>query len=128
MPSIWIIARPVLQDRPNRLLTVPNLFAFLGCASLALLLAHRLHAARLRRRQICEPALRVHVSLQRLRRMGEQAEELCESDIAVLRDKMSWRHRRSWDAAWQNYRAARQNGLESVDAHLAELLELTAPR
>jgi hypothetical protein len=110
------------------LLTVPNLIAFLGCASLGLLLAHRLHAARLRRRQICEPALRVHVSLQRLRRMGEQAEELSETDVAALREKMSWRHRRAWDAAWQNYRTARLNGLDSVDEHLAELLALTALR
>ena len=110
------------------MLTGSTFVAFLACASLGLLLAHRLQLARRRRRAISEPALRLHVSLQRMLRNGAQGAELPESDIAALRQQMSWRQRRTWDEVFRGYRQACENGQESLDPHLSKLLALTALR
>ncbi len=97
-------------------------------ATLALLLAHRLHTARLRRRQISPPAMRVHVSLQRLRRQGCETAELPVEDIAALREQLGWRRRRLWDRNMQAYEQACCADEAAAQEHLQQLLALTALR
>lgn len=97
-------------------------------ATLALLLAHRLHQAKLRRRQISPPAMRVHVSLQRLRRQGCEAVELPAEDVAVLREQLGWRRRRQWDHSLQAYERACCADTSAAQEHLDQLLALTALR
>ena len=97
-------------------------------ATLALLLAHRLHTARLRRRQISPPAMRVHVSLQRLRRQGREAAELPAEDVAALREQLGWRRRRLWDRKLRAYEQACHTDEVAAQEHLKQLLELTALR
>ena len=97
-------------------------------ASLALLLAHRLNAARLRRRHISQPAMRVHVSLLRLRRQGCESSELPAEDVAALREQLSRRDRRRWDECMQAYAEACSKGEAGSAKYLEELLTLTTPR
>ena len=96
--------------------------------TLALLLAHRLHTAKLRRRQISPPAMRVHVSLQRLRRQGCEALELPAEDVAILREQLGWRRRRLWDRSLQAYQQACCADDAAAQQHLDQLLALTALR
>ena len=97
-------------------------------ATLALLLAHRLHLARLRRRQISPPAMRVHVSLQRLRRQGCETAQLPAEDVAALREQLGWRRRRLWDRNMLAYEQARCADEDAALRHLEQLLTLTALR
>ena len=97
-------------------------------ATLALLLAHRLNAARLKRRHISQPAMRVHVSLLRLRRQGCESAELPAEDVAALREKLGRRDRRRWDECMQAYAEACRNVDEASVRHLEALLALTTPR
>ena len=96
--------------------------------TLALLLAHRLHLAKLRRRQISPPAMRVHVCLQRLRRQGCEAAELPAEDVAALREQLGWRRRRMWDRKLQAYEQACCQDAAAAQEYLEQLLELTALR
>ena len=97
-------------------------------ASLALLLAHRLNAARLKRRHISPPFMRVHVSLLRLRRQGCESCELPAEDVAALREQLGRRDRRRWDACMQAYAEACRKGDVASVQYLEELLSLTTPR
>jgi hypothetical protein len=97
-------------------------------ASLALVLAHRLNAARLRRRHISPPAMRVHVSLLRLRRQGCEALDLPEEDVAALRSQLGRRDRRRWDESVEAYNQACRENQDTSDTHLDQLLSLTMPR
>ncbi|XHS77564.1 hypothetical protein ACFJGW_17835 [Burkholderiaceae bacterium UC74_6] len=96
---------------------------------LTLVLAHRLHQARVRRRRISEPAMRVHVSLQRLRRQGCESGELPSDDVAALRRQLGWRRRRQWDQSMKAYSEACCHNHESASRqHLEDLLSLTTLR
>ncbi|MBV8502192.1 MAG: hypothetical protein JO006_10765 [Paucibacter sp.] len=97
-------------------------------ASLALVLAHRLNSARLRRRQISPPAMRVHVSLLRLRRQGCAALDLPSEDVAALRSQLGRRDRRLWDASIEAYNEACREDMPAPSHHLDQLLSLTMPR
>jgi len=99
----------------------------LTTAALALLLAHRLVWSQKRRRRVSEPAMRVHLHLQRLRRMPDPARQtLPREDIEALRQSLPRKRRQQWDATIEAYReACRMQQSEDIERHLGRLIELT---
>ncbi len=124
VPSLHL--RYAAQSAPEILLYFPVSLLLAGL--LTLVLAHRLHQARLRRRRISEPAMRVHVSLQRLRRQGCESTELPPDDVAALRQQLGWRRRRQWDQTMKAYAESCCRDDTASQRHIEELLSLTSMR
>ncbi|MBV8380739.1 MAG: hypothetical protein JO369_08285 [Paucibacter sp.] len=99
----------------------------LTAGALALLLAHRLVWAQKRRRRVSEPAMRVHLHLQRLRRVADPARQgLPREDIEELRKSMPRKRRQQWDATIEAYReACRMQQVDDIERHLGRLIDLT---
>jgi len=110
--------------------------------SLGLLLAHRLSAASRQRRQIDPASMRVHLALQRYgRQIHPGPDGLAPDDLDAVRQRLSWRKRRDWDAALQAYQIARResptdnlqgdpcyNDTRLIAVELERLLSLSARR
>jgi len=101
----------------------------LSAGALALLLAHRLLLAQKRRRRVSEPAMRVYLQLQRLRRTADPARQtLPREDVEALRQAMPRKRRQEWDQAIAAYReACRTQQPDAIEQHLGRLIELTMP-
>jgi len=125
---LWRICVIAAPSAPEILPYLPVSLLLAGI--LTLVLAHRLHQARrLRRRRVSEPAMRVHVGLQRLRRQGCESGELPPEDVQALRRQLGWRRRRQWDQSMKAYAEACCHKQESASRqHLEELLSLTTLR
>ena len=120
----------------------PTALLTLTALSLGLLLAHRLSAASRQRRQIDPASMRVHLALQRYgRQIHPGPDGLAPDDLEAVRQRLSWRKRRDWDAALQAYQIARResptdnlqgdpryNDTRLIAVELERLLTLSARR